>query len=74
MTTGVEQAIAEIKTIVGDANLVYDPAQVETLTRDISLWRRLGAAVVYPGTAEEVSRVVKLAAAHRLPDQRRPFQ
>ena len=60
-------AIAEITTIVGESNIIADPPAVKTRTRDISLWQRLGAAVVYPGSAEEVSLVMKAASRHRLP-------
>ena len=60
-------AIAEITAIVGANNIVADDASIIDRTKDIGLWHRRGAAVVYPGTAEEVASVMKVAARYKLP-------
>jgi 4-cresol dehydrogenase (hydroxylating) len=60
-------AIAEIGAIVGANNIVADDASIIDRTKDISPWRRRGAAIVYPGTAEEVAGVMKVAARYKLP-------
>lgn len=63
----LSDAIAEIREIIGESNIVADDAAIADRTKDISLWHRRGAAVVYPGTAEEVAGIVKVAAKHKLP-------
>jgi 4-cresol dehydrogenase (hydroxylating) flavoprotein subunit len=63
----LSNVVAEITEIVGKGNIVADETEVVDRTKDISLWHRRGAAVVYPGTAEEVAGIVKIAAKHRLP-------
>ena len=63
----LSDAIAEIRSIVGESNILADDAAILRPHKDISLWHRRGAAVVYPGTAEEVAGVVKAAAKHKLP-------
>jgi 4-cresol dehydrogenase (hydroxylating) flavoprotein subunit len=60
-------AIAEITAIVGADNIVADDASIIDRTKDISLWHRRGAAVVYPGTVEEVAGIIKIAARYKLP-------
>jgi 4-cresol dehydrogenase (hydroxylating) flavoprotein subunit len=60
-------AIAEITAIVGANNIVADDASIIDRTKDIGLWHRRGAAVVYPGTAEEVAGIMKIAARYKLP-------
>lgn len=67
MEGNLSDAIAEIREIVGEGNVVADEATIVDRTKDISLWHRRGAAVVYPGTAEEVCGVMKIAAKRKLP-------
>jgi 4-cresol dehydrogenase (hydroxylating) len=60
-------AIAEITAIVGANNIVTDDASIIDRTQDIGLWHRRGAAVIHPGTAEEVAGVMKVAARYKHP-------
>jgi 4-cresol dehydrogenase (hydroxylating) flavoprotein subunit len=63
----LSDAIAEIRAIVGEDNVVADDAAIVDRTKDIGLWRRRGAAVVYPGSAEEVAGVIRIAARYKIP-------
>ena len=67
MIDGFDSAIAEIRAVVGTAHVLTDASDVEAYSRDISPWKRVCSAVVYPGTAAEVAQVVRIAAVHRLP-------
>jgi 4-cresol dehydrogenase (hydroxylating) len=63
----VEAAVARLNEIVGGEHVLTSESDRASRSRDISLWQRTCAAVVYPGTAEEVSEVVKVAAQFGLP-------
>ena len=67
METNRADAITEITAIVGANNIVADDASIIDRTKDIGLWHRRGAAVVYPASAEEVAAIMKVAARHKLP-------
>jgi 4-cresol dehydrogenase (hydroxylating) len=66
-TERFEEALARLRGIVGEAHVRADPDSVARYSRDTIPWRRVCAAVVVPGTAEEVREVVKVAAEFRLP-------
>jgi len=57
----LSEVIAQIKKIAGDPHVIVNETDVKERSRDISLWDRLGAAIVYPGCAEEVAEIVKIA-------------
>jgi 4-cresol dehydrogenase (hydroxylating) flavoprotein subunit len=59
---GVDQAIDRFRTIVGDDHVLSTPDDLHAHARDTSLWHRVGSAVVYPATAEEVAAIVRVAA------------
>jgi 4-cresol dehydrogenase (hydroxylating) len=63
----VEAAVNRLSGILGEEHVLASEADRASHSRDISLWQRTCAAVVYPGTAEEVSEVVKVAAEFGLP-------
>src|SRR5262245_32887854 len=59
--------IARLRAIVGDANVLASAADVQRHSVDIGLFDTRGVAVVLPSTADEVSRIVRVAASARLP-------
>lgn len=66
-TERFEEALTRLRGIVGEAHVRADPDSVARYSRDTIPWRRVCAAVVIPGTADEVREVVKVAAEFRLP-------
>src|ERR1019366_4976386 len=61
------EAIDRIKAAVGEANVRDSPTEVEGHSRDTSCWRKVCAAVVYPATAQEVARVLRIASECKMP-------
>jgi 4-cresol dehydrogenase (hydroxylating) len=61
------EAIEKIGVVVGQDHVLTRSQDRESHSRDTSMWHRLCSAVVYPGTAAEVSEIVKIAAAYKLP-------
>ena len=55
-----------ITRIVGSDHVKRFPADLEAAGRATVPEPRLPAAVVYPGTAEDVSAVVRVAGEHRI--------
>lgn len=67
MEDSVQAAIESIKAVVGATNVLTSPEEIASHSRDTSLWQRLCAAVVYPGSTVEVAQVVQIAGRHKLP-------
>lgn len=67
MKGSLQEAIGRIQAVVGEAHVLTGQQEVESHSRDTSLWKRLCAAVVYPGSAEEVAQVVRIASEFKLP-------
>jgi glycolate oxidase len=59
--------IEELKAIVGEANVYTGRIDCIGFSRDMSVHEGVPEAVAFARTAEEVSRVVKVAAAHKIP-------
>jgi 4-cresol dehydrogenase (hydroxylating) len=62
----LEHAVAELQAAVGQEHVLVTEAEREAHAKDTSLWHRLPCAVVYPGTVEEVTEIVKVAGRFRL--------
>ena len=62
-----QSLIDVLKDIVGDEHVLHTPEDMLVFEFDGSIDRRLPQAVVLPSTAEEVSRVVRLAHDHGVP-------
>ena len=62
-----QSLIDVLKGIVGDEHVLHTPEDMLVFEFDGSIDRRLPQAVVLPSTAEEVSRVVRLAHDHGVP-------
>lgn len=67
MKGSLQEAIDRIKAVVGEAHVLTSPQEVERHSRDTSMWRRLCAAAITPGSAEEVAQVVRIASEFELP-------
>ncbi len=59
--------LEELRAIVGKERVSDDPAELYCYSFDSSYIRGNADYVVRPQTAEEISRIVKVAAAHRVP-------
>jgi len=59
--------IEELKTIVGGENVVIDFIDRLGYSRDMSVHECMPEVIVFAKTTEEVSRIVKVAAAHKTP-------
>jgi glycolate oxidase len=59
--------IRELKAIVGDMYVVHEPEDLIVFEYDGSVDKAFPLAVVLPGSAEEVSRVVKVARRYGAP-------
>ncbi len=67
-TRPIDQALAsELQAIVGDDHLCTNSDDLDRYSRCTIPWQSRCAAVVFPGSAEEVAAVVKIAARHRMP-------
>jgi 4-cresol dehydrogenase (hydroxylating) flavoprotein subunit len=67
MDSPLQQAIDQIKAVVGDANVLTTAEEVDRHSRDTSLWKKLCSAVVYPGNTSEVAQVLRIASEFKLP-------
>lgn len=63
----LELGLAAIRDVVGAEHVLAGEAEREAHAKDTSLWHRISGAVIYPGTAEDVAEVVKIASRHGLP-------
>jgi len=59
--------VKELRAILGQDNLLTDPAELAVYSRDASNHEGMPDAVVLPQTHEEAARVVLLAASHAIP-------
>ncbi len=62
-----ETAFAEIEAVVGREHLLTDGASRDRYSRDTIPWDKRCRAVVFPGSAHEVARVIQIASRHRIP-------
>ncbi|HWQ28406.1 MAG TPA: FAD-linked oxidase C-terminal domain-containing protein [Dehalococcoidia bacterium] len=60
-------AIRDLERAVGRANVLWRPEEIVAFEYDGTIERFPPQAVVFPGSAEEVSAVVRVARAHGLP-------
>lgn len=60
-------AIRDLERAVGRGNVLWRPEEIVAFEYDATIERFAPQAVVFPGSAEEVSAVVRVAQAHRLP-------
>lgn len=60
-------ALAELKSCVGDEHVKHLPADLDIAAKATIPHPKRPAAVVYPGTSDEVAAVVKIAGRHQIP-------
>lgn len=60
-------AVRDLERAVGRGNVLWRPEEIVAFEYDATIERFAPQAVVFPGSAEEVSAVVRVARAHRLP-------
>ena len=65
--SGAGMIIDELREIVGRDRVTDDPAELYCYSFDSSYVRGSASYVVRPQDAEEISRIVKVAAAHKVP-------
>ena len=65
--TAINKLLAELKSAVGPERVVNDQASLAAYEYDASLARSRPEFVVFPETTREVSDVVKIARAWRMP-------
>jgi len=64
------EIIEELKSIVGEENVVLDPEKLETYGMDEvseAEWQHAPEVVVKPENAEQISRILKLANRELIP-------
>ncbi|HTD51516.1 MAG TPA: FAD-dependent oxidoreductase [Thermoanaerobaculia bacterium] len=66
-TVASPEAIARLEDIVGKAHVSTGEEEIDRRSRCIIPWRRRCAAVVYPGSVEEIRQIVLAAAQLKLP-------
>ncbi|MDH3453739.1 MAG: glycolate oxidase subunit GlcD, partial [Desulfuromonadales bacterium] len=62
-----EQTINKLQAIVGHKNVASDKADRICYSYDATQLSFLPDVVVHPGSTEEISRIMKLANAERIP-------
>jgi glycolate oxidase len=62
-----ETVIPELKAIIGPDHLLTTPEERWTYAYDATDRAHMPDAVVFPGSAEEISAIVRLANEHRFP-------
>ncbi len=62
-----ERFVRRLKDIVGDANVVFRPEDLLVFEYDGSVDRGMPGAVVFPGSTDEVCRVMRLAYEQQVP-------
>ena len=68
MPTPSEQLLNELITIVGQTNVIWRPEDLVVYECDAyTLEKNLPAAVVLPGSGDEVARVVRACTQHNIP-------
>jgi len=60
-------ALEQLRKAVGRANVISEPNDLVIFERDASIKGALPDAIVFPGSASEVSLVMRIAQAHGLP-------
>ncbi len=59
--TGHQQFLRQVRQVLGSEHVITDPAELERRARDTVPGRILPLAFVFPGSAKDVSEVVRLA-------------
>lgn len=59
--------IAELRRVLGNENVLDAPIELHLYSKDASLIRGRPNVVVFPSTAREVSRIVKIAESGQIP-------
>jgi len=54
--------VERLRRIVGHRHVLASPAEIGPQSLDIGCWSTRGAAVVFPGSADEIAALVRLAA------------
>ena len=62
-----QDALAGLAAIVGSDNVLTDPETLEFYATDVFRRHELPLAVVRPGSAEEIARIVRHARGHSMP-------
>lgn len=62
-----ETLLAELRQAVGEAHVLTGADDLERRSRCTLPWASRCAAVVHPGSADEVARVLAIASRHRVP-------
>ncbi|HOL64454.1 MAG TPA: FAD-dependent oxidoreductase, partial [Accumulibacter sp.] len=62
-----EQVAEELRVVVGPQHLCISAADLDRYSRCTIPWQSRCAAVVFPGSSEEVAAVVRIASRHRTP-------
>lgn len=60
-------ALAELKSCVGEEHVMHLPADLDMAAKATIPYPKRPAAVVYPGTSDEVAAVMKIAGRHGIP-------
>ena len=62
-----DEIVAGLRAAVGADHLLISPSELARYSRCTIPWQRSCAAVVFPGCADEVSQVARIATQHRVP-------
>lgn len=66
-TLSTPETIERLKAVVGAQHVLSSAEEIDKHSRDTSTWKRRCAAVVLPGSAEEVGQVVRIADEAGMP-------
>jgi len=61
------EIVNQLREAVGIEHVLTAPSELDQYSRCTIPWQRSCAAVVFPGSAEEVAQVVKIAGRHKIP-------
>lgn len=62
-----DEVIALLRAAVGEDHVLISPTDMDRYSRCTIPWERFCAAVIFPGSADEVGQVVRVAAQHGVP-------
>src|SRR5579862_2402773 len=62
-----DQAVVELRAVAGPDHVLLGSEALAQHSRDTIPWQWVCAAVVYPGSRDEVCAIVRIAARHGLP-------
>ncbi len=64
---GVTELVERLNQVLGSRHVIAEPGTLEPLTRTCIPYRQMPAIAVFPGSADEVRRVMALAAEFAVP-------